>query len=79
MIVAARDAERPQRVGRELGALPPPSMPPGSNSSGGSLMGFHADRSHSGDGTRPYYAPLAEIDVEKARRDIEGAPRTTTF
>ena len=73
MILTARDPDRLQRVGLELGA--------------GSIAAFDAtDFERLGrffdelpgpidhvlvTGPGPYYAPLAELDFDKARRDVE--------
>jgi NAD(P)-dependent dehydrogenase (short-subunit alcohol dehydrogenase family) len=73
VILTARDAERLQRVGLELGA--------------GSIAAFDAtDFDHLArffdelpmpvdhllvTGPGPYYAPLAEFDMDRARRDVE--------
>lgn len=72
VVVTARDAERLKRVGSELGArtaaFDATDFP--------RLEKFFDDFSDPIDhvlvtGPGPYYAPLAEFDFEKARRDLE--------
>ena len=72
VILTARDPDRLGRVGRELGA----------SVAAFDATDFEALRRFFGElrapidhvlvtGPGPYYAPLAELDIEKARRDIE--------
>ena len=73
VILTARDPDRLRRVGLELGAAAsPPSTPPTSTGSGGSSTSCPGRSTIvlvTGPG--PYYAPLAEFDLERARRDVE--------
>jgi NAD(P)-dependent dehydrogenase (short-subunit alcohol dehydrogenase family) len=72
VIVTARDPERLRRVGLELGA----STAAFDATDFERLRKFFDELSRPVDhvlvtGPGPYYAPLAEFDVEKARRDVE--------
>src|SRR5262245_44084797 len=72
VIVTARNAERLHRVGRELGAR----VAAFDATDFGRLERFFDELSTPIDhvlvtGPGPYYAPLAEFDVEEARRDVE--------
>ena len=72
VIVTARDPDRLQRVGRELGV----STVAFDATDFERLGRFFAELSSPIDhvlvtGPGPYYAPLAEFDIEKARRDVE--------
>ena len=72
VIVTARDADRLQRVGRELGAPTFAFDATAFDQLGRFFNELPKPIDHilvTGPG--PYYAPLAEFDVEKARRDIE--------
>jgi NAD(P)-dependent dehydrogenase (short-subunit alcohol dehydrogenase family) len=72
VIVTARDADRLQRVGRELGA-----RTAAFDATDFAALGrFFAELATPIDhvlvtGPGPYYAPLAQLDFEKARRDVE--------
>ena len=73
VILVARDAERLERVGRELGAARTAAF---DATDFGALRRFFEALPAPIDhvlvtGPGPYYAPLAEFDVEKARRDVE--------
>ena len=72
VILTARDPERLQRIGRELEA----DIAAFDATDFGRLAKFFDDLPGPIDhvlvtGPGPYYAPLAELDVEKARRDID--------
>jgi NAD(P)-dependent dehydrogenase (short-subunit alcohol dehydrogenase family) len=72
VILAARDPDRLQRVGLELGA----SVAAFDATDFERLRAFFDELPAPIDhvlvtGPGPYYAPLAEFDVEKARRDVE--------
>src|SRR6516165_10634182 len=72
VIVTARDPDRLQRVGRDLGA----STAAFDATDFTRLARFFDELPTKIDhvlvtGPGPYYAPLAEIDVEKVRRDLE--------
>src|SRR5262245_5035627 len=72
VILTARDADRLGRVGRELGA----SAVAFDATDFERLERFFAELRKPIDhvlvtGPGPYYAPLAEFDVEKARRDVD--------
>jgi len=72
VIVTARDPDRLQRVGRDLGA----STAAFDATDFTRLARFFDELPTKIDhvlvtGPGPYYAPLAEFDVEKARRDVE--------
>src|SRR5262245_6036242 len=72
VILTARDAERLGRVGRELGA----STAAFDATDFEQLERFFLDLRKPIDhvlvtGPGPYYAPLAEFDLEKARRDVD--------
>src|SRR5207249_11947229 len=72
VILTARDPDRLHRVGLELGA----SVVAFDATDFERLGKFFDDLPTKIDhvlvtGPGPYYAPLAELDVEKARRDIE--------
>jgi len=72
VILTARDPDRLQRIGRELGA----DIAAFDATDFGRLAKFFDDLSRPIDhvlvtGPGPYYAPLVEFDVEKARRDID--------
>jgi NAD(P)-dependent dehydrogenase (short-subunit alcohol dehydrogenase family) len=72
VIVTARDADRLQRVGRELGA-----RTAAFDATDFAALGrFFAELATPIDhvlvtGPGPYYAPLAQFDFDKARRDVE--------
>jgi len=73
VILVARDAERLRRVGGELGARSTAAF---DVTDFERLGRFFEDLPAPVDhvlvtGPGPYYAPLAELDFEKARRDIE--------
>ena len=74
VILTARDPDRLRRVGAELGA----SLTTAFDATDFErLAEFFAELPTPIDhvlvtGPGPYYAPLAELDVEKVRRDIEG-------
>ena len=72
MILTARDPDRVHRVGLELGA----SIAAFDATDFDRLERFFDELPAPIDhvlvtGPGPYYAPLAEFDVEKARRDVE--------
>jgi NAD(P)-dependent dehydrogenase (short-subunit alcohol dehydrogenase family) len=72
VILTARDADRLQRVGRELGA----TVAAFDATDFERLARFFDELATSIDhvlvtGPGPYYAPLKELDIEKARHDIE--------
>jgi NAD(P)-dependent dehydrogenase (short-subunit alcohol dehydrogenase family) len=72
LILAARDADRLNRAGRELGA----SVAAFDAIDFVQLKKFFDELATSIDhvlvtGPGPYYAPLAELDIEKARRDVD--------
>jgi NAD(P)-dependent dehydrogenase (short-subunit alcohol dehydrogenase family) len=72
VILTARDPDRLQRVGLELGA----SVAAFDATDFERLRTFFDELPAPIDhvlvtGSGPYYAPLAEIDLEKARRDVE--------
>ena len=72
LVLAARDADRLRRVGEELGA----DVAAFDATDFDRLRRFFDERSGPVDhvlltGPGPYYAPLPEFDVAKARRDIE--------
>jgi len=72
VILTARDAERLGRVGRELGA----STAAFDATDFEQLERFFLDLRKPIDhvlvtGPGPYYAPLAQFDMEKARRDVD--------
>ena len=72
LILTARDPDRLQRVGRELGA----SIAAFDGTDFTQLGKFFGELPSPIDhvlvtGPGPYYAPLAELDIEKARRDVE--------
>ena len=73
VILTARDPERLQRIGRELGA----SSTSAFDLTDFALLGKFFDELTAPidhvlvTGPGPYYAPLAEFDVAKARRDVE--------
>src|SRR5262249_61550959 len=72
VILTARDPDRLHRVGLELGA----STAAFDATDFERLRSFFAELPTPIDhvlvtGPGPYYAPLAEFDVEKARRDVE--------
>jgi len=72
VVVTARDADRLQRVGRELGARTAAFDATDFAALGGFFAEFATPIDHvlvTGPG--PYYAPLAQFDLEKARRDVE--------
>lgn len=73
LILAGRNPERLGHAARELGALSTAAF---DATDFKSLKGFFEELPTPIDhvmvtGPGPYYAPLAEFDVEKARRDIE--------
>jgi len=72
VIITARDADRLQRVGRELGAR----VSAFDATDFARLERFFDELSHPIDhvlltGPGPYYAPLKDFDFEAARRDLE--------
>jgi len=72
LILAARDAERLNRVGREFGA----TVAAFDATDFARLKKFFDELPSPIDhvlvtGPGPYYAPLAELDIEKARRDVD--------
>ena len=72
LILAARDLDRLRRVGAELGAR----VSAFDATDFQRLRGFFDELREPVDhvlvtGPGPYYAPLAELDLEKARRDLE--------
>src|SRR5215472_126743 len=72
VILTARDSDRLNRVGRELGAVTVAF----DATDFVQLEKFFEELSAPIDhvlvtGPGPYYAPLAEFDIEKARRDVE--------
>jgi NAD(P)-dependent dehydrogenase (short-subunit alcohol dehydrogenase family) len=72
VILSARDPERLGRVGRELGASTATFDATDFEQLGRFFAGLRAPIDHvlvTGPG--PYYAPLAELDLDKARRDVE--------
>ena len=72
LILTARDADRLQRVGRDLGATTAAFDAADFQRLGRFFDELPKTIDHvlvTGPG--PYYAPLAEFDVEKARRDLE--------
>ena len=73
VILTARDPDRLHRAGRELGAA---SVAAFDATDFGRLGRFFNDLPTPIDhvlvtGPGPYYAPLSEFDVDKARRDVE--------
>src|SRR5262247_3448202 len=72
VILTARDADRLGRVGRELGARTAAFDATDFGRLGKFFDELPAPIDHvlvTGPG--PYYAPLAELDLEKARRDVD--------
>src|SRR5262245_61138108 len=72
VILTARDAERLKRVGQEIGASTVAFDATGFEQLGRFFKQLPDPIDHvlvTGPG--PYYAPLAEFDFEKARRDVE--------
>jgi NAD(P)-dependent dehydrogenase (short-subunit alcohol dehydrogenase family) len=72
LIITARNPERLERVGRELGA----SVAAFDASDFDRLERFFDELSNPIDhvlltGPGPYYAPLAEFDIDEARRDVD--------
>jgi NAD(P)-dependent dehydrogenase (short-subunit alcohol dehydrogenase family) len=72
VILVARDPERLRLVGREIGARTEPF----DATDFGRLARFFDELSMPIDhvlvtGPGPYYAPLAELDIDKARRDVD--------
>jgi NAD(P)-dependent dehydrogenase (short-subunit alcohol dehydrogenase family) len=72
LIITARNPERLERVGRELGA----SVAAFDASDFDGLERFFDELSKPIDhvlltGPGPYYAPLAELDIDEARRDVD--------
>jgi NAD(P)-dependent dehydrogenase (short-subunit alcohol dehydrogenase family) len=72
LIITARNPERLERVGRELGA----SVAAFDASDFNRLERFFDELSNPIDhvlltGPGPYYAPLAEFDIDEARRDVD--------
>jgi len=72
LIITARNPERLERVGRELGA----SVAAFDASDFDRLERFLDELSNPIDhvlltGSGPYYAPLAEFDIDEARRDVD--------
>ena len=73
VVLTARDAERLGGVGKELGAAGTSAF---DATDFPRLHGFFNELSGPIDhvlvtGPGPYYAPLAELDLDKARRDVE--------
>jgi NAD(P)-dependent dehydrogenase (short-subunit alcohol dehydrogenase family) len=73
VIITARDPDRLRRVGLELGARSTAAF---DATDFERLRRFFAELPSPVDhvlvtGPGPYYAPLAEFDIEKARRDVE--------
>jgi len=73
VILTARDAERLERAGRELGAI---SVAAFDATDYDRLREFFDGLPGPVDhvlvtGPGPYYAPLAELDLERVRRDVE--------
>lgn len=73
VVLTARDAERLGGVGKELGAAGTSAF---DATDFPRLRGFFNELSGPIDhvlvtGPGPYYAPLAELDLDKARRDVE--------
>jgi len=73
VILTARDPDRLRRVGLELGAARTAAF---DATDFGRLRRFFDELSNPIDhvlvtGPGPYYAPLAELELEKARRDLE--------
>ena len=73
VILTARDADRLRRAGAELGAR---SVAAFDATDFGRLDRFFGELSAPIDhvlvtGPGPYYAPLSELDLERARRDVE--------
>jgi NAD(P)-dependent dehydrogenase (short-subunit alcohol dehydrogenase family) len=72
VIVTARNADRLEKVGRELGAVTAAFDATEADALAGffaSLPGLVDHVLVSGGG--PYYAPLAELDLDEARRDLD--------
>jgi NAD(P)-dependent dehydrogenase (short-subunit alcohol dehydrogenase family) len=72
VVLTARDPDRLQRVGRELGATTAAFDATDFERLGRFFAELRGPIDHvlvTGPG--PYYAPLAEFDVEKARRDVD--------
>src|SRR5262245_23112225 len=72
VILTARDADRLDRIGRELGASTVAFDATDFGRLATFFDGLRAPIDHvlvTGPG--PYYAPLAQFDVEKARRDVD--------
>jgi NAD(P)-dependent dehydrogenase (short-subunit alcohol dehydrogenase family) len=72
VVITARDAERLKQVGQELGA----DVAAFDATDFARLAGFFEDLPGPVDhvlvtGPGPYYAPLADFDVEPARRDLD--------
>src|SRR5580700_5483342 len=73
LILAARNPERLEHVSRELGTLSTSAF---DATNFDQLEGFFDELPTPIDhilvtGPGPYYAPLAELEIEKARRDVE--------
>ena len=73
VVLAARDPERLDHVAKELGALSTASF---DATDFDQLSRFFAELSAPVDhvlstGPGPYYAPLAELDLDKARHDVD--------
>src|SRR4051794_7865446 len=76
VILAARNPERLERAASELGALSTATFDADDSDA---LEGFFEGLSGPIDhvlatGRGPYYAPLAEMDFEEARRDLQRHP-----
>ncbi len=74
VILTARDPDRLHRVGLELGAARTAAFDATDFKQLGRFFGeLTTPIDHvMVTGPGPYYAPLAEFDIEKARRDVEG-------
>jgi NAD(P)-dependent dehydrogenase (short-subunit alcohol dehydrogenase family) len=73
VILTARDPDRLQRLGDELGAAVAAFDATDFDQLGTFFDGLPRPIDHvMVTGPGPYYAPLAEFEVDKARRDVEG-------
>jgi NAD(P)-dependent dehydrogenase (short-subunit alcohol dehydrogenase family) len=73
VILTARDPDRLQRLGDELGAAVAAFDATDFDQLGSFFDGLPRPIDHvMVTGPGPYYAPLAEFEVDKARRDVEG-------
>jgi len=71
VILAARDADRLQRAGRELGARTAAFDATDFAALGKFFRELPAIDHVMVTGSGPYYAPLAQFEIEKARRDLD--------